>query len=266
MGAATDLGGRGRARGVHAPGRALWGYPASPGHGAEWAHAEGEGVQLGGSQHWDPRRPLAPNLLTAALPQSTPSSGSNPPVPPPKLTQGTPGVGWDQFSMSAGGPGTRGSWPLAGGAAAGVSSPSGDVYQWGRGQADPREQPARRVGAQLRPQSSGALAEQRPGPTATICWKRSCACPARPPGPCLPGPVTGDFPCLSGRPAGRRGGGGCSLCVARGPSSHGSARRPWPLGQARCRAESRSPCWLAGRPPLAVTSVQVKVGGHGGAS
>lgn len=111
----------------------------------------------------------------------------------------------------------------------------------------------------------GALAKQRPGPTATICWKRSCACPARPPGPGLPGPVTGDFPCLSGRPAGRRGGGGCSLCVAWGPSPHGSAHWPWSSGPAWCWAESGSPCQPAGRPPLVVTPVQVKAGGHGGA-
>lgn len=146
-----------------------------------------------------------------------------------------------------------------------VSSPSGAACQWGRGRVDPREQPAGRVGAQLGPRSSGALAEQCLGPTATICWKRSCACPARPPGPSLPGPVTGDFPCLSGRPAGRRGGGGCSLCVAWGPSPHGSARWPWSSGPAWCQAESGSPCRPAGRPPLAVTPVQVKVGGRGGA-
>lgn len=55
------------------------------------------------------------------------------------------------------------------------------------------------------PASEPALAAQRLGPTAAICWKRSCVRCSAPRGPGLPGPVTDDFPCLSGRPANGRG-------------------------------------------------------------
>ena len=61
-----------------------------------------EGVQLGGSWHWDPRRPLAPNLLTAALPQPAPSSGSTP-GPSPKARSVAPwgGVGDEEGGEGA---------------------------------------------------------------------------------------------------------------------------------------------------------------------
>ena len=226
MGTAT--GPRGHAHGGHAAGRALWGYPAGPGHGAEWAHAE-RGCAAGRLLALGPQKASGPKPAHCSPPPTSAILWKHPRSLPQSSLSGPLGWGGTSSPRALEALETN-SWLLAGGAAAGVSSPLGDVYQWGRGRVDPREQPARRVGAQLRPQSSGALAEQRPGPTATICWKRSCACPARPPGPGLPGPVTGDFPCLSGRPAGRRGSGGCSLCVARGPSPHGSARWPWPSG------------------------------------
>lgn len=205
---------------MHAPGRALWGYPASPGHGAEGPREERvcswEDPSTG-----DPRRPLAPNRSLQPSPnQRHPLEAT--PVPPPKLAQGTPGVGWDQFSMSAGGPGTRGPGRRWRGCC-GSESPSG-TYTSGAGPGGSKEQPARRVGRSSGRRAWSASSSARA--TATICWKRSCACPARPPGALLSWACHRRFfPCLSGsRPAGGACG-GCSLCGS-GPFSHGSARRP----------------------------------------
>ena len=118
MGTAT--GPRGHAHGGHAAGRALWGYPAGLVVGsflvpklssvvqpaqdmAQSGPMPREGVQLGGSWHWDPRRPLAPNLLTAALPQPAPSSGSTP-GPSPKARSVAP---WGGVGDAAGGVGAH---------------------------------------------------------------------------------------------------------------------------------------------------------------
>lgn len=172
--------------------------------------------------------------------------------------------------------GWRGSWTLSGGAKRGCSGselsamrgmPAGaGAFPITEGAAWPGEweEWLRPPSPNLEPPPSfrAVLAEQRLGPTATICWKRSCASPSTAPG------AQPSWAChrrfsLPEWQAGQRAGWAGAVEPVRtlGLSPTALDTDPASRGRRRCWAWSGRPRHPARHPPLAVTPVQVKVGG-----
>lgn len=148
--------------------------------------------------------------------------------------------------MSAGGPGTRGSWPPLEGLLR--EEPQPGTYTSGAGPADPRSS---QPGGWGRAQVSRAL-ERWPsssGRQQPYVGRGAVRVLRGPRGPALLGLSQAHFPRLrAGPPAGRRRGAAavCGLgSILPRLCTPALALRAGSVPQL----ESRSPCWLAGRPP-----------------
>lgn len=179
----------------------------------EWP-PEGKGPSWEASDTRDPSRPCIRFPGPAGCPGPTSNVPRHPTSCPPMCcTPDAPGPQWCS-GVGCGDCASDGCDE----AAAGVSSPLWEARGLAREPLDQREQPGQVGGIEWLgpPEPPPSFSRHRPssapGRQQPYVGRGAVCAALRPPGPGLPGPVTADFSCLSGRLASERG--LQSLCMA----------------------------------------------------